>query len=267
MNEIQPLILGMVQGITEFLPISSSAHLILTSKLLSLPDQGMHFDIAVHFGSLLAVIIYFRSYIKDMTTGSLDILCRKQTPQADLSKKLIIATIPIIIVGLLAREFIESVTRDSILIIGITSILWSIILFFADKKEEVFSGVNKITYKSAVFIGIAQAIAIIPGTSRSGSTMAIARFLKISRKTSAEFSMLMSIPAILLITGYSTCKVFFAKKIINFDLFIIFIGTATAFIFALISIHLLLKLVEKVGFLPFVIYRIILGFVIFSLIM
>jgi len=265
MTSFQAIILGIIQGITEFLPISSSAHLILTSKILNWPDQGAFFDISVHFGSLIAVIIYFRAYMKVFVKGFFDLLRKRKTTDSELVKKLILATIPVVVIGFMLRDFVENYTRETILIIGITSIFWSILLFFADKKESKITEVDKISYKAAFMIGLTQSLAIIPGTSRSGSTITIARFLKISRKISAEFSMLMSIPVIFIVGIVSLVE---QKNIIlQSELIPLFLGTLTSFVFALCAIHYLLKLLEKTSFLPFIIYRIILGVVIFYIIM
>lgn len=266
MDSIQALILGIVQGITEFLPISSSAHLILGTKLLGLPDQGLNFDLAVHFGSLLAVMIYFRQQVFVMLKGKFDFFTLKKSNEAELFKKIVIATIPILIFGLLMKSFVETTFRDALWIIGFTSIFWGLLLYFADKKEEKIDSIDKINYKTALYIGIAQALAIIPGTSRSGSTMTIARFLSFSRKASAEFSMLISIPIISLMTLVNIYEIYTEKTHLSIDLTPILIGTASSFVFAILCIHLLLKFVSKVGFLPFVIYRVLLGCIIFYLI-
>jgi len=263
MDSIQALVLGIVQGITEFLPISSSAHLILTSKVMNLPDQGINFDVTVHFGSLLAVMIYFYKDTIRLCKGKIDILKRKNTSEADLSKKILVATLPILIFGFLLRNYVETTFRDAIFIIGFTSIFWGILLYFADKKEEKVQELSQISYKTAFLMGIAQALAVIPGTSRSGSTMTIARFLQFSRKSSAEFSMLMSIPVIALMMAVNIYDIFQQAESYTISLEHLLIGITSSFVFAILSIHALLKLVTKIGFLPFVIYRVALGFVIF----
>lgn len=263
MDSLQALLLGIVQGITEFLPISSSAHLILASKVMNLQDQGLNFDIAVHFGSLLAVMLYFNKQTIQLIKGSADITTHKNTLEADLLKKIIVATLPILIIGLIFKQYVETTFRDAIAIIGITSIVWAILLYFADKKDESIHKISQINYKTAFFMGIAQALAIVPGTSRSGSTMTIARFLQFSRKSSAEFSMLMSIPVITIMMVGNTYEIIQNNSLLLIDWKSLLIGIASSFIFALLSIHWLLKIVSKVGFLPFVIYRVALGVVIF----
>lgn len=263
MDNLQALYLGIVQGITEFLPISSSAHLILTSKIFNWNDQGVIFDLAVHVGSLIAVIIYFNKEVLKIMKGKLDLLKFKKTNEADLVKKLFVATIPVIIFGLLIKDLVENNFRENIAIIGIMSIFWGILLFFADKKEEKITSSNSISYKASILMGLAQAVAVIPGTSRSGSTMTIARFLNISRKISAEFSMLMSIPVIILMTIYKTIEIYYSNQAVNIDYMFLGTGIISSFIFAILSIHLLMKLITKVGFMPFVVYRILLGLAIF----
>ena len=263
MDSFHAIFLGIVQGITEFLPISSSAHLILTSKLLNWPDQGLAFDLAVHFGSLIAVMIYFKKQTLQLTKGKFDFLRNKKTEEAELFKKIVIATIPVIISGLLLKDLIESSFRDAVIIIGITSIFWGILLYFADKMPEKIQKVKQIDYKTAFLMGLGQAFAVIPGTSRSGSTMTIARFLKFSRTSAAEFSMVMSIPVIILMVLYKTGEIIINNQVLEVSISYLIVGTITSFIFALLSIHALMKFVNKVGFLPFVIYRVLLGCLIF----
>jgi len=267
MDSIQALVLGIVQGITEFLPISSSAHLILTSKLMNLQDQGINFDVAVHFGSLLAVIIYFYKDSIRLCKGQIDTIKGKKSYEASLFKKITVATLPVIFIGLLLKEYVETTFRDAIFIIGFTSIFWGILLYFADKKEETIKKMSEIDYKTAFLMGIAQALAIIPGTSRSGSTMTIARFLNFSRKSSAEFSMLMSIPVITLMMIVNIYDIIKQGESYLLDFKFLLIGISSSFVFALLSIHILLKLVTKIGFIPFVIYRIALGLLIFYIIL
>lgn len=267
MDSFHAIFLGIVQGITEFLPISSSAHLILTSKLLNWPDQGLAFDLAVHFGSLIAVIIYFRKQTMLMLKGKFDFITRKQTQEADLFKKIVVATIPVIFSGLLLKDLIENSFRDAMLIIGITSIFWGVLLYFADKMPAKIDKVKQIDYKTAFLMGLGQAFAVIPGTSRSGSTMTIARFLKFSRTSAAEFSMLMSIPVIILMVVYKTADIIINNQVLEVSISYLIIGTITSFIFALLSIHALMKFVNKVGFLPFVIYRVLLGCFIFYIVL
>lgn len=262
MDLIQSIILGITQGITEFLPISSSAHLILISKFSNFPDQGLLFDVAVHFGSILAVIIYFYQDFLKMLKGFKDLINKKKSQEYELFLKLTISTIPILILGLLLKNYAETIFRENIMIIAITSIVWGILLFLADKRKTIIENNNKITYKKAFLIGVAQAFAIIPGTSRSGATITMARFLNISRKVSTEFSMLMSIPIILLITITNFYEIFTSTNFVSFNLEYLFVGIATSFIFALLSIHFLIKFISKSKFLPFAVYRIILGIII-----
>lgn len=266
MDLLNALLLGFVQGITEFLPISSSAHLILTSKLFGWADQGLNFDMAVHFGSLIAVVIYFKEQVKQVILGMLDFTCNKKTANADLFKKIVVATLPIVIFGFFMKEFVETTLRDCILIIAITSIVWGILLYFADKQPEDLKDDKKIGYKAALLMGVAQALAIIPGTSRSGSTMTVARFLKFSRIKSAEFSMLMSVPVISLMMVANIYDIYKQSENVVFNYQFLTVGTISSCVFALLGIHLLMKLVNKVGFLPFVIYRIALGVIILAVV-
>lgn len=263
MDYLHAIFLGIIQGITEFLPISSSAHLILTSKLLGWQDQGLNFDMAVHFGSLIAVIIYFRKQFFKIIKGKLDFIRNKKTQESELFQKLVVATLPILLLALLLKDYIETIFRDNLLIIATTSVIWGLLLYFADKQKEEITSDFKIDYKTAFLMGIAQALAIIPGTSRSGSTMTVARFLKFSRTTSAEFSMLMSIPVISIMMLVSSYDIYTQSSTISINYLFLFAGICSSCIFALLSIHFLMKLVNKIGFLPFVVYRLALGAIIF----
>ncbi len=263
MDYLQLSFLAAVQGITEFLPISSSAHLILLPYFLSWDYQGLEIDIALHLGSLLAIIFYLRSDVARAIT-SFFTLCRqlpsRNFTQSDLlAWHLIIATIPAAIFGFFLKDIIELYLRAPI-IIAISSILFGLLLAVADRKLQKKD--IQVTNHSALIMGFAQILALIPGTSRSGITMTAARFLKWNRIDAARFSMLMAIPIISLSALSSIVEQITTTQA---DIFLwgdfVFAIIASA-IFAFISVLLLMRWLQKFSFMPFIAYRVILGIVI-----
>ncbi len=258
MDLIQALILAIIQGMTEFLPVSSSAHLILLPKIIGWNDQGLLFDIALHFGTLLAVLIYFRDDLAQMIE---DLLRNRgdNIMQSDVMI-LIIATIPVVIVGGLFNDWIENNLRSSN-VIATTSIIFGLILLASDKFG---SNKNNLTLRIGLLIGLAQILALIPGVSRSGITITMGLFMGLGRVRSAKFSFLLAIPVIL---GASVFQIYESYLIsfssINYVL--LFTGLSVSFLFAYFTIHWFLAFVTKVGMFPFVIYRIALGLFIFAL--
>jgi len=258
MDLIQALILAIIQGMTEFLPVSSSAHLILVPKIIGWNDQGLLFDIALHFGTLLAVLIYFRGDLAQM----IEDLLRNRSHnimQSDVMI-LIIATIPVVIVGGLFNDWIENNLRSSN-VIATTSIIFGLILLASDKFS---SSKNNLTLRIGLLIGLAQVLALIPGVSRSGITITMGLFMGLGRVKSAKFSFLLAIPVIL---GASVLQIYESYSIafssINYVLLLT--GLSVSFLFAYFTIHWFLAFVTKVGMFPFVIYRIALGLFIFAL--
>ena len=201
----QAVILALVQGLTEFLPVSSSAHLILPSHLLGWPDQGLAFDVAVHVGTLLAVIWYFRKDIRQLSSGFIKTTFLGK-PNADgrLAWYIGLATIPAGLLGLLLNGSVEEYLRDTA-VIATTTIFFGLLLLFADGRNNLQKKLNDMPLSQAIFIGMAQAIALIPGTSRSGITMTAAMLIGYERSAAARFSFLLSIPLILLAGGYKGC--------------------------------------------------------------
>ncbi len=256
MEFIQLLVLSLIQGITEFLPISSSGHLILPSALLGWPDQGLAFDLAVHFGSLAAVVGYFYKDILQILKAWFVSFNGPKTDDSVLGWAVIIATIPAGLAGLLLDDWIEANLR-SIVVIASTTILFGILLGVADR----FSG-NKVLVNlpNAVVIGFAQALALIPGTSRSGITMTAALMLGYSRDTAARFSFLLSIPLILAASLFKALDLLDQPSV---DWFVLISGALLSAVAAFACIHLFLKSLNKIGFMPFVIYRLFLGVVLF----
>jgi len=260
MTLLQIIVLAVVQGITEFLPISSSAHLILVPTLTDWPDQGILVDVGVHIGTLVAVMLYFRTDIARMIIALWHMITfNKAINQQDkrLTIALILSTIPIVIIGGIVSEMGWNDAWRSLEVIGWTSIIFGILLYAFDHKSAVTRKIADLKYGQAILIGFAQVLAIIPGTSRSGITMTAARGLGFSRTESARFSMLMSIPTILaagVMEGRKLAET--GNSALDTD---ILLGAGLSFITALVAIAALMKWLEKSSMTPFVIYRIILG--------
>ena len=198
MSTIDVFILAIIQGLTEFLPISSSAHLILPSAVFGWQDQGQALDVALHVGTLLAVVLYFRKEVGSMTVawfGTVGVGPEKKYNSFDgkLAWWIILASIPLGIVGLLGKDFIEANLRSAA-VIAITTLVFGILLGFADIKAKENVSVEKLGFKGAMIIGLAQVLALIPGTSRSGITMTLGLMLGLNKENAARFSFLLSIP-------------------------------------------------------------------------
>lgn len=262
LSELQILLLSLIQGLTEFLPISSSAHLILPSQLLGWPDQGLAFDVAVHVGTLLAVVLYFRRDVFSMGNHWLRQIARQphDAAQSTLAWWVILATIPAVIAGLLLGDFIEQHLR-SILVIAITTSLFGAVLLWADVGVTQTKTLDRLTWKQTLIIGIAQALALIPGTSRSGITMTAALALGYHKKEAARFSFLLSIPIIFAAGSLYTVKLLQNPNLVYWNELIW--GAVLSFVSAYACIFLFLKWIERIGFLPFAIYRFLLGGILF----
>ena len=261
MDLIQIIVLSLVQGLTEFLPISSSAHLILVPVLTGWQDQGLAFDVAVHVGTLTAVVYYFRHEIGRMFidwTGSLT--GKAVTADSRLAWAVIFGTIPAALSGLFFKDFIEENLRSP-LVIASTTVLFGLLLWAADVWGRRQRNEHQINWVDVLLIGGAQALALIPGTSRSGATMTAALALGLTRKAAARFSFLLSIPIIALAGGYLTLKL--SQSTAPVDWIALLIGVVFSAISAYLCIHFFLKLLDKIGMLPFVIYRMVLGAVLF----
>jgi undecaprenyl-diphosphatase len=257
MDLIQALVLALVQGLTEILPVSSSGHLVLVPHFLGWPDQGLAYDVALHVGTLFAVIAYFRREVGGMVvswTGSL--AGRPLDADARLAWRLILATVPAAIVGLVFNDWIETHLRSP-QVITFTLIGYGLLLGWADRRAPARRSETETTWRDALIIGCAQALALVPGTSRSGITITAARLLGLTRTGAARFSFLMSIPVIALAGGYKFLQLALGDEAVEWGL--ILTGMAVAFASTLASIHILLLLVQRISFMPFVIYRLLLG--------
>ena len=269
MDILQAILLALIQGITEFLPISSSAHLILPSQLLGWADQGLAFDVAVHLGSLCAVVLALRGELVRLTIGSLQAL-RQRSLNAELKLVLWVGlgTLPVVVAGLLLKDLVELHLRSA-LVIAVMTILFAIPLWFADRRlprgaagpagRDEFS----LGLRDVVLIGLAQCLALVPGTSRSGVTMTVALLLGLSRTAAARFSFLLSIPAIAGAATLSTLDLVQAPNAVDWTAMAV--GFSAAAVSAWLCIRFFLALLERTGFLPYVIYRLMLGAVLLVL--
>lgn len=266
MTLLEIFTLGLVQGITEFLPISSSAHLVLVPLLTGWQDQGIVFDIAVHLGTLAAVMLYFREDTLKLVLGLRDhVLGQFKTSNARLFQLLTVATIPVGLSGLLLKDFVADGGR-SFVVLGLTSLIFGLLLGLADRKTEAKTiPVETLSWRHIAVFGVLQALAVIPGTSRSGITMTAGRMVGLSRETSAHFSMLMAIPVIMLVGAASGADVIHADINWHTALWDMLLGMAIAFMAAIAAIHLLMRLITHMGFWPFVVYRVMLGVILLYL--
>ncbi len=258
MTFLNILTLAIVQGFTEFLPISSSAHLVLLPVVTGWPDQGLMIDVAAHFGSLAAILVYFWRDVLALVRGFLGLVFyRARTREGLLGVFMLIATVPAVAMGLAIKQVWPEGIRDP-LVIAATSIGFGALLYLADRFGRSTRNMLDLGWKGALAIGCAQAIALIPGTSRSGITMTAARFLGLTRVEAARFSFLLSIPAVAgasLLEGLEIAGAGDAGLVTDAAL-----SAGFTFIAALAAIALLMRWLRTSTFLPFVVYRVCLGF-------
>lgn len=270
MDLVQILLLACVQGLTEFLPISSSAHLILTPLLFGYALQSLAFDVAVHVGTLTAVVLYFRRELATMVIAAVDALRRRslQDPDARLAAMVLLATLPILILGLPLKTLLEWLREDGRLIelvIAATTIGFGLFLWLADRIGRRYRDEYSIRWGSAVLIGLFQAVAIVPGTSRSGITMTAGLFLGLTRQAASRFSFLLSIPTILIAGLLETRALIESAEPVAWGE--LWLGAALSFVIAYLTIHYFLSFIERISMLPFVVYRLLLGGLLFYLIL
>ncbi len=246
----------MVQGITEFLPISSSAHLALVPALTGWPDQGLVIDVAVHVGTLLAVTLYFWRDLLDMTAGVWSAARGRRNPNARLAGYLTIASLPVAMAGYLVNEYLGDGLRN-ITVIAWATLGFGLLLWVADSVGAAFRRIEHLSVADALAIGFAQALALIPGASRSGVTITAARALGVERPAAARFSMLLSIPAIIGAGGLKGWELYESgNAAMGVDATL---AAGMAFVTALAAITLMMAWLRRSTFTPFVIYRILLG--------
>jgi undecaprenyl-diphosphatase len=260
----QIVVLALIQGITEFLPISSSGHLLLVPALTGWPDQGVLTDVMVHMGSFLAVVVYFWRDCVNLTLGALDMLRGRITPWGKLAMLIVIGTIPAVVFGVILDKigFMEAV-RQMPQIVAWNAIIFGVLLYLCDRFGLSIRRMSDMTLMPALIIGVAQAIAIIPGTSRSGITMTAARALGFERPEAARFAFLLGIPAI---AGAGVFKLGDAAASGEAITFSMLLTAVLTFFVALGTITVLMKMVRHISFLPFAVYRVLLGLVLLALI-
>ena len=248
MEVINIIILSFIQGVTEFLPISSSSHLVLLSELSNFPDQGLGFDIALHAGSLLAILIYFKDEIKKIFVMTDD--------GRHYLKLMIFASIPLPIIGVIFIDYVSLYMRN-VQPIAIMTIIFALALFFVDKNRKESKKIINCSYSLMFFIGLMQALAIMPGVSRSGVVITAALLVGFTRKDSIRISFLLSIPAIFMASTYQTVELMNTNEVIIAKDY--FFGFLLSFVFSYLTIKLFISTINKVTFSPYIIYRIILG--------
>lgn len=254
---LQAIVLAIVQGFTEFLPISSSAHLILVPRLLGWPDQGLAFDGAMHFGTLAAVLLYFRKSLWPLTRDfTLSLRGDGRTPTGRLAWAVLLGTIPAAIAGLLFNDVVETTLRSP-KVIAATTIGYGLLLLLADRIGRQQRDEYTFHWRDAALVAVAQALALVPGTSRSGITMTAGLLSGLTRGAAARFSFLLSIPITALAGGYELLKI--AKAGAPAELRLTLLAAAVAAVSGYLAIAFLLRLLQNRGMTPFVVYRLLLG--------
>ncbi len=257
MDHLQLLALAVLQGVTEFLPISSSGHLALFPHLFGMPDQGLGFDVAVHVGTLVAVVSYFRRDIGQLSRAWLSSLhgARTPSPESRLAWCVLVATLPVAVAGLLLSDVVEGALRDP-RVIAAATLGFGLVMWWADARGAKTRSIEEVGWRDVAVIGGAQVLALIPGTSRSGITITAGMGMGLTRTSAARFSFLLSIPVIALAGGWQ------ALELVSRDLaqwHILLAGAVLAGTCAFACIHWFLKMLERYSLLPFVLYRLALG--------
>ena len=257
MELIQILILSIIQGLTEFLPVSSSGHLILTPLVFNFNDQGLALDAILHLGTLMAIIIFFKKDLSEIFKGLFD----RERDTHRIAWCIMAASLPAGLIGLFFAEWIESNLRSPTFV-AINLLIWSAVFYIADRstKKENQSELKELKSSQIFFIGCAQAIALLPGTSRSGITIAAGLFGNLNHTAATRFSFLLGAP-IIFAAGMHKLTSFISQPnaLRDYTHFHLIVGLGVSFLVGLLAIRLLLKVVEKVGLLPFIIYRVILA--------
>ncbi|NIM70886.1 MAG: undecaprenyl-diphosphate phosphatase [Xanthomonadales bacterium] len=263
MSLLQVVVLALIQGLTEFLPVSSSAHLILGSHVFGWPDQGLVFDVATHAGTLLAVLVYFRRELGRLVCAWLGNARADSQWQGErrMGQYLVLASMPAICVGALAHEWVEVHLRD-VRIIAWTTLSFGALMWAADALCARNRQLPELNFRGAMLIGLAQVLALVPGASRSGVTITMGRALGFSAESAARFSFLLSIPVIAAAGSYGLWRMFTHAADIAWSQF----GLAVLFsaVAGWVCIAVFLALLRRVGLLPFVVYRLAIGFVLLS---
>ena len=260
MTTLQVVVLAIVQGLTEFLPISSSGHLVLVPIFFGWTDQGLAFDVAVHFGSLLAVLLFFRHDIAGLLRGTVQVLGAKlDSLESRMALGIALGTIPAALAGLTLAGWIEANLRSTSVVV-VTLSGYAVLMILADRLGRRNRNIAGITIKDAILIGVAQALALIPGTSRSGVTITTALALGFERQDAARFSFLLAVPVVLLATVFSLVRLLASDESVAWDP--LAIGVVISGIVAYLSIEFFMRFVSRIGLMPFAIYRLVLAAVI-----
>jgi len=254
---LQVVVLAIVQGLTEFLPISSSGHLVLVPVFFGWTDQGLAFDVAVHFGSLLAVLLFFRKDIHDLLRGGAQVRGGNiKTIESRMALGIALGTIPAALAGLIFINWIEANLRSASVVV-LTLSGYAILMILVDRLGRRTREMSSIRIKDAVLIGIAQALALIPGTSRSGVTITVAMALGFKRQDAARFSFLLAVPVILLATSFALVGLLRSEDVVAWGQ--LAIGVLVSAVVAYLSIDFFMRFVGRIGLLPFAIYRLVLA--------
>jgi undecaprenyl-diphosphatase len=252
----QIIAIAVVQGITEFLPISSSGHLILLPNIMHWPDQGIVVDVMTHLGTLLAVLIYFWRDVWRLMVGALELLKGHVTDDGKLAVYIVLATIPAVAFGIFLKKLGYTDLERNVAVVAWNTILYGILMMIADIVGPQQRTIANMTLGAALLIGVAQALALIPGTSRSGVTMTAARFLGFTRPDSARFSFLLAIPATAGAIVFTIGDALASGQGVTMDAVYAAILT---FVAGILAIAFLMNLIRRISFMPFVLYRMVLG--------
>jgi undecaprenyl-diphosphatase len=252
----QIIVLAFVQGVTEFLPISSSGHLILVPKIFHWQDQGFVVDVMTHLGTLFAILIYFWRDVAHIVRGALELLKGKITDEGRLAIYIVLATIPAIAFGIFLKELGYTDLERNVAVVAWNTIVYGILMLVADMVGPQNRTMANMTLGSALLIGVAQALALIPGTSRSGVTMTAGRFLGFTRPDCARFSFLLGIPATAGAIVFTIGDAMASGEGITMDAVYC---AALTFVAGILAIAFLMNLLRRISFLPFVLYRMVLG--------
>ena len=263
MDLIQAIVFGVVQGLTEFLPISSTAHLRIVPEILKWEDPGTEFSAVIQLGTLIALIIYFRQDVYKLSLAAFDSLIKRKlmdTKESQMAWSIALGTIPIIAFGLIFKDFIKNEARE-LWVIGTSLIVLAILLYLAEKFSNKNTKINDLNFLQIQWIGLAQALALIPGCSRSGSTIMGGLIVGLNREDSARFSFLLGVPAILGSSLYELIELI--ELGITSDNYIkLIVGIISAFFAGYFTINFFLSFIKNYGILIFIIYRIIIGTII-----
>jgi undecaprenyl-diphosphatase len=255
--------LAIVQGLTEFLPISSSAHLVLLPMLTGWSDQGLAFDVAAHLGSLLAIVAYFRHDLRVISAAWWrSVVLRRLNTDASLAWAVLFATVPAGLAGLLFKGVVETHLRSP-LVIATTTVVFGLLLWVADRRARQSRQERELGWRDVVVIGCMQALALIPGTSRSGITMTAGLLLGLTRSAAARFSFLLAIPVIALSGAKTSYDLVQTAESVEWSM--LALGALLSAAAAYLCIHWFLRWLERMGFTPFVLYRLLLGRVLFAI--